>query len=148
MIVWRDRAAIVLREPLVHFLLAGALVFAVLSGRAPDTGERRIVVNETVVTGLVNGYVQSFRRPPTDEELDGLIRDYVRGEVYYREALRLGLDQDDAVVRQRMVAKMDMSASAAAEIAEPHEAELRAYFEANRARYAGVVALCRAGPRL
>ena len=98
MTAWRNRVAALLREPLVHFLIAGALLFVVLAGRAPDVGERRIVVDEAVVTGLVNRYVQAFRRPPSDEELDGLIRDYVRGEVYYREALRLGLDQDDEVV--------------------------------------------------
>lgn len=135
MTVWRTRAAALLREPLVHFLAAGALVFLALSGRAPDAGERRIVVNEAVVAGLVNGYVQSFRRPPTDEELDGLIRDYVRGEVYYREALRLGLDRDDDVVKKRLRNKMLAIAGAEAEATKPSDSQLQALLDKDPARY-------------
>ena len=133
---WRDRAVGLLREPLVHFLAAGALIFVVLSGRPPDAGERRIVVNEAVVSGLVNRYVQAFRRPPSDEELDGLIRDYVRGEVYYREALRLGLDQDDEVVKKRLRNKMLAIAGAEAEAARPSDADLQALLDKDPARYA------------
>lgn len=136
MTTWRNRAAALLREPLVHFLAAGALIFVVLSGRPPDAGERRILVNEAVVTGLVNGYVQAFRRPPNDEELDGLIRDYVRGEVYYREALRLGLDRDDDVVKKRLRNKMLAIAGAEAEAAKPSDADLQALLDKNPARYA------------
>lgn len=136
MTVWRDRAAAMLREPLVHFLAAGALVFVALSGRAPDTGERRIVVNESIVSGLVNGYIQSFRRPPTDEELDGMIRDYVRGEVYYREALRLGLDRDDDVVKKRLRNKMLAIAGAEVEAAKPSDSQLQALLDKDPARYA------------
>ncbi len=134
--VWRNRAAGLLREPLVHFLAAGALVFVALSGRAPDTGERRIVVNETIVSGLVNNYIQSFRRPPTDQELDGMIRDYVRGEVYYREALRLGLDRDDDVVKKRLRNKMLAIAGAEVEATKPSDSQLQALLDKDPARYA------------
>lgn len=133
---WRNRAAALLREPLVHFLVAGALIFVLLSGRTTDAGERRIVVNEAVVSGLVNRYVQAFRRPPTDEELDGLIRDYVRGEVYYREALRLDLDQDDEVIKKRLRNKMLAIAGAEAEATKPSDADLQAVLDRNPARYA------------
>lgn len=135
MSVWRDRAVILLREPLVHFLLAGALVFALMSGRPTDAGERRIVVDEAVVGGIVNRYFQAFRRPPTPDELDGLISDHVRSEVYYREALRLGLDQDDEVVRKRMRNKMLAIATAEAEATQPTDADLQALLDANPARY-------------
>lgn len=137
MTAWRDRAASLLREPLMHFLAAGALVFVVLSGRPPDTGERRIIVNEATVSGIVNRYVEAFRRPPTDAELDGLIRDYVRGEVYYREALRLGLDQDDDVIKKRLRNKMLAIAGAEAEARQPSDAELQALLDKEPARYAG-----------
>lgn len=133
---WRTSAANLLREPLLHFLAAGALIFVVLSGRPPDAGERRIVVNEAVVSGLVNNYVQAFRRPPSDDELDGLIRDYVRGEVYYREALRLGLDRDDDVIKKRLRNKMLAIAGAEAEATRPSDAELQALLDRYPARYA------------
>jgi peptidyl-prolyl cis-trans isomerase C len=133
---WRTRAAALLREPLVHFLVLGGLVFVAMSGRAPDLGERRIIVDEPVVAGLVNHHVRAFRRPPTAEELDGLISDHVRGEVYYREALRLGLDTDDEVVKKRLRNKMLAIAGAEAEAARPTDAELQALLDADPARYA------------
>ena len=136
MTAWRTRAAALLREPLVHFLVLGALVFVAMSGRAPDLGERRIIVDEPVVAGLVNHHVRAFRRPPTAEELDGLIRDHVRGEVYYREALRLGLDTDDEVVKKRLRNKMLAIAGAEAEAAQASDAELQALLDADPARYA------------
>jgi len=127
------------REPLVHFLALGALLYVGLTwgGTPVDPSSRVISVDDARKAQLALAYEQVMGRAPTDAELDARIERYVREEVLYREALRLGLDQDDAVVRQRMVAKMDMTASAAAEIAEPTEAQLQAYFEANRARYAG-----------
>lgn len=132
----RDRAAGWLREPLVHFLIAGALVYALLSGRPPDLGERKIVVDEAVVTRLVDRWSQSYRRPPSPEELDGLITDYVRDQAYYREALRLGLDKDDEVVMRRLRNKMIALATSEAEAAAPSDAQLQALLDANPARYA------------
>lgn len=134
---WRDRAAGWLREPLVHFLLAGGVVFLLLSGQPADPGERRIVVDEGVVTRLAERWTQSFRRPPSPDELDGLIRDYVRDQVYYREALRLGLDRDDEVVVRRMRNKILTMATADVDAREPEDAELQALLDKYPARYAG-----------
>lgn len=128
------------REPLVHFLGAGLVLFAALtwsSGGAVDPGSRTIDVNRETQAQLALQFERTMGRAPTDAELDAAIDQHVRDEVLYREALRLGLDQDDAIVRRRLVAKMDMSASAAAEAAQPDDATLRAWYKANRARYAG-----------
>lgn len=132
----RERAAFWLREPLVHFLIAGAIVFAVLSGRAPDLGERRIVVNEVVVSRLATRFVETFRRQPSPEELDGLINEYVRDQVYYREALRLGLDKDDDVVMRRMRNKMVSLATSEVDAATPSDADLQKLLDKDPARYA------------
>lgn len=125
-----------LREPLVHFLIAGGLVFALLSGRAPDLGERRIVVNEQVVSALISRFNDTFRRMPSKAETDGLIRDWVQDQVYYREALSLGLDRDDEVVVKRMRRKLEAMAVAEAETRAPSEAELQALLDRDPARYA------------
>ncbi len=125
-----------LKEPLVHFLIAGALVFWLLSGRAPNLGERRIVVDERVVGGLVQRFYDSFRRPPGQDEIDGMIRDHVKDQIYYREALSLGLDQSDEVVVRRMRRKMESLAVAEAEAATPSDAELQALLDKDPARYA------------
>lgn len=136
---WRNGAAHLLREPIVHFLIAGALVFALMSGRAPDLGERRIVVNEALVSRLANRWTESFRRAPSQEELDGLIAEYVRDQVYYREALSLGLDQDDEVVMRRMRNKMLALATSDVEAATPSDAELQKLIDKDPARYAAEV---------
>ena len=131
------------REPLVHFLIAGGLLYALLTwgGEPVDPASRVIDVDDAVLAELSLRFERTMGRAPTDAELDAQIERYVRDEVLYREALRLGLDQGDAVVRQRMVAKMDMAASASAEAAEPGEEELRAFFEENAERYGGEVRL-------
>jgi hypothetical protein len=136
---WRSGAAHLLREPIVHFILAGAVVFALMSGRAPDVGERRIVVNEAVVARLGQRWTENFRRQPSPQELDGLINEYVRDQVYYREALRLGLDKDDEVVMRRMRNKMIAIATSDAEAASPSDADLQKLIDADPARYAAEV---------
>ena len=106
----KDSARRLLREPLVHFLIGGALIFTLLSGRTPDLGERRIVVDERVVAGLVSRFYDNFRRMPSKDETDGLIRDWVADQVYYREALNLGLDQGGGIERLLRVALVDDTA--------------------------------------
>ena len=132
----RSCADALLREPLVHFLLAGLVVFALLSGRPTDPGERRITVDEAVVSRLAERWTQTYRRAPSPEEIDGLIGDYVKGQVYYREALRLGLDRDDEVVMRRMRSKMIATSTSAAEAASPTDAQLKALLNRDPARYA------------
>jgi len=127
------------REPLFHFLALGAVLYVALtwSGQPVDPASRSIDVSAQDQAELSLAFERVMGRAPTDAELDARIEQFVRDEVLYREALRLGLDQGDAVVRQRMVAKMDMSASAAAEAAEPNEATLLDFYDANPERYAG-----------
>lgn len=138
---WRERAGAMLREPLVHFLIVGGLVYAVMAGRPPDLGERKIVVNEAVVSRLATRWTETYRRPPTPQELDGLITDYVRDQIYYREALRLGLDKDDEVVMRRMRNKMIALATSDAEAASPSDAELQKLIDKDPARYAPEAAI-------
>ncbi|QUL37684.1 peptidyl-prolyl cis-trans isomerase [Erythrobacter sp. JK5] len=132
------------REPLVHFLVGGALLFVLFAwtgGNAVDPSSRLIAVDRAQQAQLALQFERTMSRPPTDAEIDAAIAQFVRDEVLYREALRLGLDRGDAVVRRRLVAKMDMTASAAAETAVPEEPTLRAYFKENRARYSGATSV-------
>jgi len=126
------------REPLVHFLVAGALVFALfaLRGEEVDPSSRSIDVSKEQQAQLALQFERTMSRPPTDAELDAQIAQFVRDEILYREALRLGLDRNDAVVRRRMVQKMDMLASAQAETAPVGEATLRQWYRAHRERFA------------
>lgn len=126
------------REPLVHFLIAGMLIYALFAwrGEEADPASRFITVDREQQAQLALVFERTMGRAPTDAELDAQIERFVREEVLYREALRLGLDREDAVVRRRMAQKMDMLASARIEATTPDEAELRRWYQQNGARFA------------
>ena len=134
--IWRLRGGRLLREPLVHFALLGALIFA-LFGNSTSADERRIVIDAARVERISGQYAQNFRRAPSAAELDALIRDDVKEEVYYREALRLGLDRDDEVVRRRMRVKMEAFGDTAEDVAAPDDATLQRWLSGHPDRFAG-----------
>ncbi len=134
----QDMARAALREPLLHFLLAGFAVFLLFQFRseAVDPESRRIVISEEVARKLAARFEQSMQRAPNGAEMDGIIREHIREEVYYREGLRLGLDADDEVIRRRLRSKMEYLARAEAEAAMPDEKTLQRWLDRNAARYA------------
>ena len=96
-------------EPLLHFLLLGFALFGYyeLSGDETEAPPKRIVVGSGQVEQLTNNFQRTWMRPPTPDELDELIESHVREEVFYREALAMGLDQNDPIVRRRMRMKLE-----------------------------------------
>lgn len=127
----------ILREPLVHFFLGGLAIFLVSMLRNDvDPTSRRIVITEEQVARLSAGWEQMWRRPPSQREIDALIRDYIKEEIYYREAKRLGLDEDDPVIRRRLRSKMEFLARAQIESAQADDATLRAWLQKHPARFA------------
>jgi len=125
-----------LREPLVHFLVLGTAIFALahLVGDPGDGRPDRIALSAGDVEQLATGFERTWQRAPTAEELAGLVEDRIREEVYYREALALGLDRDDTIVRRRLRQKMEfLSEDLAA--TEPTGAELEAWLRANPERF-------------
>jgi hypothetical protein len=129
----------VLREPLLHFLLIGLGLFVLYSlvndppAAAPD--DREIVVTPQVVAGLATQFEAVWRRPPTGDEMDGLLEDYLTEEIFYREALALGLDREDTVIRRRLRQKMEFLSESGAGALAPDETVLRTYYEANLPRF-------------
>jgi PPIC-type PPIASE domain len=119
------------REPLLHFLLLGAGLFVAfgLVGKRTGGEPGRIIVTQGQIEHLAAGFKRVHGRPISPEELEGLIGDYVREEVYYREALGLGLDRDDPVIRNRLRLKMDFISDDVAAQAEPTEEQLRRYLQ-------------------
>jgi len=122
-----------LKEPLAHFLVLGALLFA-LYGFLNRNGEPepgRIVVSQGQLAAMRESFIRIWQRPPTREEWQGLIRNRVREEVYCREAMALGLDKDDLVIRRRLSQKMQFVSDDIAAEAQPTDAELSAYLRAH-----------------
>jgi len=121
----------VLREPLLHFLVLGAGLFVAYGMvQKPASGPNEIVVTSGDIEHLAAGFTRVWQRPPTPQEMAGLVKDRVREEVYYREALALGLDKDDTVIRRRLRQKMEFIADDIVAQAEPTDAELTAYLQA------------------
>src|SRR4051794_37720555 len=126
-----------IREPLFHFLLLGAIIFF-LAGRVRNAsigvGEK-IVVTQSAMESMIVGFSRTWMRPPTREEMQGLVDDYVREEVLCREARAMGLDQDDVIVRRRMRQKFEFLADDLATRGIPTDQELEAYFQQHSDRF-------------
>jgi hypothetical protein len=125
------------REPLVQFLALGGVLFAAYALLAPaeETSPERIVIDHPVIDSLEAAFQATWKRPPTDSELQGLIDNHIAEEVLYREAQKLSLDQDDVVIRRRMRQKMEFLLQGSLARAPPDEAMLRAFYEAEQERY-------------
>jgi len=122
----------ILREPLLHFLLLGISIFLVygLASKRSSDEPGKIVISAGQVASIAESFARTWRRPPTNEELDGLIRDRVQEEVYSREAMALGLDKDDTIIRRRLRQKMEFLSDDVAALAEPTDDQLGAYLKA------------------
>jgi hypothetical protein len=122
----------VLREPLLHFLLLGLALFLYYGRVAPDDdGGKRIVVSQAQVDLLSTQFQATWSRPPTPDELNGLVESYIRDEILYREGRSLGLDQDDAVIKRRVRQKLDVMIEESIAQNSPTDADLQAYLDAN-----------------
>jgi hypothetical protein len=129
---WRSAAARWRREPLVQFLAIGALIFVVFQwwgGWGP--GSNRIVITSGQIDSLVTGFARTWQRPPTDEELKGLLDELLREEIATREAMAMGLDRDDTVVRRRLRQKLEFLVEDSVDATAPTDAELRAWLDAH-----------------
>ncbi len=126
-----------LKEPVLQFLILGGGLFAAYAAFAPPEEPPRetIVVTAERVESLSANFERTWRRSPTGQELDGLIEDYLAEELMYREALKIGLDRDDLIVRRRMRQKMKLLLADALAQAAPDEDLLRAFYLAEKERY-------------
>jgi hypothetical protein len=123
----------IVREPLLHFLLLGATLFAVFSFLRPDgaANQEQIVVSAGKIEHLAALFARTWQRPATREEIDGLINDFIREEAAYREGVALGLDRDDTILRRRIRQKLDFIAQDLVSQVEPTDADLSAYLAAH-----------------
>jgi peptidyl-prolyl cis-trans isomerase C len=131
------RIAAFFREPLVHFIMLGLLIFflnAWLGEPAPGS-EPVIDVNAQKIKRISEIYKAKWRRSPTSEEIQGFIEQYVREEILYREAISMGLDQDDIIVRRRLAQKLEFLSEDLTLVQDPEDSELNNFFKKNSARY-------------
>ena len=128
-----------LREPLFHFLLIGVALFGVYALFTPATAQStssRIELTADDLNQLQLTWMAQWKRPPTAEELSGLIDTRVRQEILYREALALGLEQNDEIIKRRLAQKMEFLAEDVSTIRAPQPEELKSWFHKNSAQFA------------
>ena len=127
----------ILKEPLLHFLVLGGLLFLAFSLVSDDTApsDDEIVVTGGKIAQLEKLFTRTWQRQPTRAELEGLVNNWVREEAAYREAMSLGLERNDTVVRRRMRQKMELLAEGLVGMASPSEEDLRTYLKENPDRF-------------
>ena len=124
-----------LREPILHFLLLGALFYGTVSLHARPTDPHRIVVTDATLAQIKQKYMAQFGDAPSPDQFAYLIDRHIHEEALYRQGIALGLVENDELVRRRIVQKMEFLEEGEAEIGDPTAAELKAFYQANAARY-------------
>jgi hypothetical protein len=134
---WRKLSGSFLREPLVHFLLFGALIFSVHAAVAPSVSKDRIIeVTPEVRKSIVDIFKSKHEgREPGPDELAPLLDVWILNEITYREALAMGLDKGDEMIRERIMQKMRLLIFGNLKVNDPTDAELRQWYENRRIRY-------------
>ncbi len=127
----------ILREPLLHFLFLGALLFGIFALAGKGLGERtgRIEITPGLLENLKLSYARQEGHPPNEKETQGAIDAYVREEILTREARALGLDRDDPVVRYRLVQRMDFFNADSVAAPSPTDADLENFLRQNPDRF-------------
>ena len=127
----------IFREPMLVFLLLGGLIFVVfqqVSGDAlPDRAE--IIITKGQINALSIGFEKIYKYSPSDTEMDGLVQNHVREEILYREALAMGLDRGDVIIKRRLSQKMKFLSEDIANLSEPDELELQSFLAKHRQDY-------------
>jgi hypothetical protein len=124
----------ILKEPIFHFFLGGSLFFVLFAWNHPRESEARpdkIHVSQDQIDVLIGSWVSTWQRPPTDQELEYLIENHVREEIYCREARKLGLDENDAIIRRRLRQKMEFLSEDFEQPSDPGDDELQRFLLAH-----------------
>jgi hypothetical protein len=127
-----------LREPLVQFFFIGAaiyLLYGVFAEPSQEEIDNTITVSAAEIEWMQTSWRKRWNRAPTDKELDGMIQQYIRETVLYREALTMGLNKHDQVIRRRLAQKLEFLAKDLVQLTPPTDEELLTYFDEHKARY-------------
>ena len=126
-----------LREPLIHFLFIGAALFLFFKVLDDSAGPQssRIVITNGQIEYLKASFARTRQHSPTEQELQGLIDGYVREEIFYREAVALGLDKNDSVIRRRLRQKLELMSDDLAGITIPTDHQLQQFLETNTDKF-------------
>ncbi len=127
-----------LTEPLIQFLVIGACIYgayALFGEPQEDFRDTTIRVDSNRINAMISQWEKRWNRLPTRAEIDGLIQAYIREDVLYRQAVAMGLNEDDPITRRRMAQKLEFLTSDLSQMQKPQEGELEQYFTENAESY-------------
>jgi hypothetical protein len=126
------------KEPLIQFLILGAAIYgayALFAAPEDDYRDNVILVDSGRIDSMISEWERRWNRPPTRDEINGLIQQYVKEDVLYRQAVAMGLNEDDPITRRRMAQKLEFLTSDLSGLQEPEDGELEQFFEDKRETY-------------
>lgn len=124
------------REPLLHFMVLGALIFGLDAAlHPPQKDDRVVVVTKAMRQSFIDNFDEDKSRVPSDDELAKMIESWVASEILYREGKALGVDRGDDMIRDRVAFKLQLLIFDQIRVAQPTEDQLRAWFAGNHARF-------------
>ena len=128
-----------LRDPFLHFLVVGVVMFGgyelINRGETDPPATDPVHIGEGDIRWLKETFANQWQRPPTEDELRGLVASFLEEELFAREAKALGLDQNDTIVRRRLAQKLEFLIGDTSRIVEPADAELRRFYDTNAERF-------------
>lgn len=137
--VFKSQMKKLLKEPLLHFLLIGGVLFGAYAwrnrGAKNDAGGRQVRISESDVVWLKETWTRQWQREPDREELRGLVTEFLKEELLAREAREMGLDQNDVFVRRRLAQKVEFMVQDTSRLAVPTEEDLRRFYAAHPERF-------------
>ena len=125
-------------EPLIQFLIIGAAIYgayAMFATPEENFRDTLVHVDSNRINGFISEWEARWNRPPTSEEIDGLIQSYIKEDVLYRQAVAMGLNEDDPITRRRMAQKLEFLTSDLAMMVQPADGALEQYFNDNSEAY-------------
>ncbi len=135
--ILNTRFSKLLREPLIHFLLIGLALFLVfkIAGGEESQSPDEIVVSQGAIESLIMSWEKTRQRLPTPREMEGLVESYIKEEVLYREALAMGLEKEDTIIKRRLGQKMRFLFEDVADQGQVTEEQLNKYLAENAENY-------------
>lgn len=127
-----------LREPLVQFLFLGGLIYfayALVTPQSEEDNSRTILVSASRVQWMQDSWQKRWNRLPTKQELDGIIQQYIKETVLYNEAVKMGLDKDDGVIRRRLAQQVEFLAKDLVVYTPPTQVDLEKYYKEHLDQY-------------
>ncbi|THD65696.1 peptidyl-prolyl cis-trans isomerase [Robertkochia marina] len=116
-------------------ILLGAALLIVYGSKQPELEDRKVVINDADLAHMIAGWQRTWKRMPTKEELQGIMKSYVQDEVVYREALNQGLDQNNATVKRALISQMDMLAEGQGSERTISDEDIKAYYDLRKEQF-------------